>query len=91
VALKLKTAIQKLKAERNGKRFYVARRFNYVAHVYKDVTEPGALEHALLYFKAQGRGTFSQPNELCEAVCSVSRFGQVSFGCFKPVENCIQK
>lgn len=85
--MKAKTPLQILKTERHGKRFYVAMRLgSYVQHTYREVNSPDALAESVKYFKAQGRGTCSAPNEFGVAVCTVSRYGHVSYGCFEAIK-----
>lgn len=84
--------LQQLK-QRNGQRYYVAARFLptvghfYFQHSYKNVKEAGALEEAVKYFKQYNRSEFA----LCTAVCNVSRYGNVTYGCFEIVVNAVNE
>lgn len=87
------TFLQALKLD-SGKRFYVATRYLYSVdkHHFKarlsEVGTPNALETAVKHFKAQHSAAFDGDGipELCEAVCHVSRYGSVTYGCFSRVE-----
>jgi hypothetical protein len=81
------TPLQALKASHHGKRFYVAaRRFAHGSIYFRaelaPVGTPEDLATARKYFKAQHRGTYDEPNTLFDAVCYVSRYGNVSWGCY---------
>lgn len=71
----------------NGKRFYVAAHWYgspYVVARFQEVGKEGSFEYAIKYFKAQHR---QSDMFLCECVCNVSRYGNVTYGAFAKVSH----